>query len=265
MPSLSGRGLYSGGLFGGGLWNTGLWGGNAQPPVSTGPVTPQGWSTADLLGRLKRLIGRGNGGAMLVNDELWPDDKFYELLADAEEAETEELIPYCPYAFKVAPVKLTTSDGGVTYDFPSYPYGGVEIYAQLADGRELFPSAGGFNGCGDFLLEGQKIRAPGNQVRAYADGPWAVYSGLPVGRISATVEPSMQPPQARELLLYRAAMMSCDVWAAQQDDAQFEKRHSQARTRWVTLWQTQSARTASGYNPALGNRPNWWQFLSYYR
>lgn len=268
MPSLFGNGLWRGGRWRSGLWDDSLWSGNVgaetSPPSGGGPApTPgasTGWATADLVRKFQRILARGNGGALLENDELWAPDDIDSCLSDAQEEVFGEMIPRVPLAFVGAPVLLTTSDGGITYDFPSYPFGHVEVYAKLANGRELVPTK--FNAWGDFLLEGAKIRTPGNRPRQYSGGPYARYCGLPTARISASDEPQLFPAAARELILYRAVILACDVWGATLDKKPFQEKYAESRLRWLTLWKTQSARQSGGGHSIVDGR--WWLTLSQY-
>lgn len=247
--------LLLGGLSGGGLTFDSLFFGRSEDDTPTPTPTPAtGWESARLYDRFLMRMGRGNGGVVQA-DELWTATRIYEALADAQEAVFEEMIPMVPLAFVGPPVQLTSADGGVTYDFPSYPFGHVEVFARLASGRELVPSK--FNGWGDFLLEGDRLRTPGNRQRAYSSGPWARYCGLPTTRLSADDEPELFPAAARELILLRACIVACDNWGASLDSAPFEKRYAEVRMRWLTLWKTQSARQGSS-----GTDPRWWLTLS---
>lgn len=197
-----------------------------------------GWTSADLYDRFLTYLGRGNGGVMDA-DELWTSARSYRQLADAQEAVFNDLAPVAPHAFVGAPTLLTTADGGRTYTFGSgvYPFGHVEVYAQESGGRELLASTYGTLG-GDFVIEGGTIRAPGNRTRTYSSGPYARFTKFPA-RLSSTQEPELQPPPARELILWRALADAANVSQGQTDDTPWRERYSDARSRWVRSWQTQ--------------------------
>jgi len=197
-----------------------------------------GWDSADLYDRFLLYLGRGNGGVMDA-DELWTSARSYRALADAQEVVYSDVAPICPQAFVQAPVQLVTTDGGVTYTYPgsAYPIAHTEVYAQETGGRQLYATSYGTWG-GDFVIEGATIRTPGNRVRTYSSGPYARYAALP-SRISSTVEPTLQPEPARELILFRALADAADVSAGMMDNSPWISRYVEARKRWITVWQTQ--------------------------
>jgi hypothetical protein len=94
------------------------------------------------------------------------------------------------------------------------------------------------NAGGDFVFEGALIRTPGNRARSFVTGPWARYAAFPE-RITASVQPSLQPPAARELILFKALELATEVSGGAMDPLPWATKYAQARTRWVTLWQTQ--------------------------
>jgi len=214
-----------------------------------------GWDSADLLDKFQMYLGRGNAGTMQA-DELWTTTRCYSWLADAQENVYADLAPICPDAFKGAPVQLTTADSGVTYTFASsaYPFGHVEVYAQESGGRTLYASSYNVRG-GDFVIEGATIRAPGNVARTYASGPWARYVAMPA-RISASQEPSIQPEQARELILFKALANAADVSNGTMDNLPWLQRYADARMRWITVWQTQY-KDAGTVSKGVPSSP-WW-------
>lgn len=219
-------------------------------------MSSHGWDSSELKARFLLYAGRGNGGQMQY-DELWTATRVWEVLADAQEDVYADLVPRVPHVFVGVPVLLTSSDGGVTYDFADWPNGHMEVYAVENGGRELRGSSYG-DLAGDFVFEGNKLRSPGNRVRTYANGPWARYSGFPQ-RLSASQEPTLMPYAARELILYKALVKAADVPAAMFDGAPWEKRYTEALKRHLINWQTQQAA------PQAGNRSqsaHWSTYLS---
>lgn len=222
------------------------------------------WTSADLYDRFLLYLGRGNGGVMDA-DELWTATRVYRQLADAQEAVYADLSPIAPYAFVSVPIKLYTLDGGKTYRFPpstsaiatqltTYPLGHVEVYAQESGGRELLASTYG-TPSGDFVFEQGIIRAPGNRTRTYSNGPWARFVQMP-GRLAADQEPTLQPPAARELILYKALADAANVSAGQTDPGPWEAKYAEARRRWTVVWQTQYR--SAGNQAFVANGGPWW-------
>jgi hypothetical protein len=215
------------------------------------------WDSADLADRFWTRLGRGNGG-VFGPDELWTEARTYQVLADAQEQVYTEFSPMVPHVFVSPPLQLTTTDGGQTYTFGQdvYPFGHVEVYAEEGAGRPLYATTYDDRG-GDFVIEGALIRTPGNQTRTYSRGPFARYVGFPP-RITAAVAPSLQPPGARELILYRALVLAADVPNGEMDPTPWEVRYTDAKQRWTRTWQTQYATQAGAARPL---RSSWWLTL----
>ena len=216
------------------------------------------WTSAQLYDRFLLYLGRGNGGVMDA-DELWTSARAYTWLADAQESVYADLAPRAPGAFVSAPVQLTSADSGVTFTYGTnvYPFGHVEVYARERAGRELFASSYG-NAGGDFVIEGGRIRTPGNRARTYASGPWARFTAFPAA-ISASVEPSLEPPQARELILFKALENAADVSAGMMDASVWSAKYEAARKKWLVVWQTQYATQGAPGLPGAGGV--WWLHL----
>lgn len=207
-------------------------------------MSVHGWDSTELRDRLLLHLGRGNGGVMQY-DELWNAARVWQVLGDGNEMVFADVSPVVPLIFVGDPVQLKTTDGGVTYDFPTWPTGHVEVYAQENGGRVLRGSSYG-NLAGDFVFEGDKLRMPGDRARTFSGGaPWARFCGFPP-RMSDTVQPTLKPYAARELILYASMLKASDVPGAQLDAAPWEKRYSQALTRYFTSWQTQAAAPQAG-------------------
>jgi hypothetical protein len=212
------------------------------------------WDSADLADRFWLSLGRGNGGTV-GPDELWTADRTYRVLADAQEQVYTDFAPAVPQVFVSPPLLLTSSDGGRTFTFGAdvYPMGHVEVYAEEGAGRPLYATTYDDRG-GDFVIEGPLIRTPGNQTRTYARGPYARYVGFPP-RLSASVEPGLQPPGARELILYRALILAAEMPNGEMDPTPWEVRYTDARNRWMRTWQTQYSTQGGAARPL---RASWW-------
>jgi len=199
-------------------------------------------------------MGRGNGGVMDA-DELWTDTRAYLWLADAQEAVFADLAPMAPHAFVGVPTLLTSSDGGVTYTFgSSYPFAHVEVYAQESGGRALLASNYGTVG-GDFVIEGNTIRAPGNRTRTYSTGPYARFTTFPT-RMSASQDPSISPEPARELILWKALENATEVSSGAMDATVWSAKYADAKRRWIVVWQTQYQ--SAGNAAFMANGGPWW-------
>lgn len=136
-------------------------------------------------------------------------DAWYDLLSEAQDHWVRRIASVYPEALYGAPVKLTTADGGYTYTFgndadgqPIFPLGHVEVRMSRT-GRVLIPGTDWQNN--DFVLEGNKIRMPNGKSKTFTDGPYARFVSPPT-QISAVVQPVINPPQARILIVLRAVI-----------------------------------------------------------
>jgi len=162
------------------------------------------YDSADLLLRLKRLLARPSA------DEAPPPDAtmditLYACLEEAQLHWTRELATHVPESMYTIE-KLTTADGGVTYDFTAEPLGEYEI-RRTPTGALLIPCPEWEQG-GDFVPAGQKIRFPGSVTKSFANGPWARYVKMPT-LLNAANAPTLLPVHARQLLPPRGAIFFC--------------------------------------------------------
>jgi hypothetical protein len=162
-------------------------------------VTATGYQSADLLTRFNQFTGRPASGDTIT------DTTKYQYLADAQAELIGEMVSLAPRPFITGPVDITanTTDNKVfTFgnDADGYPLFALatRIYTSLnaIPGYPLIPGA-------DYLDEGTQIRIPNNMLNPYAAIIW--YGVAYPQRMSATVQPSLQPPAARLLIPYRAA------------------------------------------------------------
>jgi hypothetical protein len=161
------------------------------------------WDSPYLLAAVKALAVRPTTDAAMT-DAAW-----YLLLELAQTSWTNVFATHFPYLLMSAPTSLTTSDGGLTYQFP----GGitplaVEVYDATGPATLLRPSAY-FDASGDYVWEGNQIRFPQN-LGNQGITPVARYVAPP-GVLNASTPPTLLPPHARILLVYRAVAQ----WAAQ--------------------------------------------------
>lgn len=162
------------------------------------------WDSPYLLAAVKALAVRPSVDAAM-SDAAW-----YLLLEMAQTHWTNVLAAQVPWVLMGAPVTLTTADGGVTYTFPSgiAPLA-VEVYDATGPARLLRPSAY-FDASGDYVWESATIRFPQNLGNTAGFNLVARYVA-PAGVLNASTPPTLQPPQARMLLVYRAVAQ----WASQ--------------------------------------------------
>lgn len=164
------------------------------------------WDTADLLARCIRDASRP------TTDQMTPPEDWYAFLTEAQEEWMDSLSSIAPEALYGAPVRLTSADGGYTYDFPWVndadhdegrvePFGAIEIRATRS-GELLYPCPE-WSDRGDFTPEMSLIRIPGGRTRQFPNGPYARFI-TPPGVIDEDHEPVIVPKRVRKLLVYRA-------------------------------------------------------------
>ena len=155
------------------------------------------FDSADLLARCRRLAARP------TTDTSTLDTDWYALLTEAQATWVNTFAAQAPWVLMVPPTLLTSTDGGITYPFPGcvMPLA-VELYDALDTGRILKPSSY-FDPNGDYVWEGDHIRFPQGQAQSFANGPYARYVNPP-DLLDASHQPSLVPPHARLLLVYRA-------------------------------------------------------------
>ena len=134
-----------------------------------------------------------------------------------------------------APALMTSADSGATYAVGTdaegatiYPFGHAEVYAQAANGQEMYGSNyASYDG--DFVFEGGKIRVPAGNTRTFTSGPYIRYVALPPQTLSASVSSVLQPKQLRILTVYRALVLWANT-GGHRDPRPFEEMY---RTAWV--------------------------------
>lgn len=154
------------------------------------------WQSSDLLSRWNRLAGRPTADAMSNTEK-------YQRLADAQESVLSKIAGIVPNVLYGAPTAMTTADGGYTWTFgtdgngyPLFPLGKAQIYQSL-DAIPNYP----WIPVRDYLDEGTQIRIPNNMQ-------WSgtlYWRGItPPQEMSDTVQPILQPPSARILIVIEA-------------------------------------------------------------
>src|SRR4029077_18797811 len=162
------------------------------------------WDSPYLLAACKALAVRP------ATDASMSDAAWYLLLEMAQAYWTGVLAAQVPWVMMSPPTTLTTADGGVTYTFP----GGisplaVEVYDASGPARLLRPGAY-FDASADYVWESSVIRFPQNLGNIAGFNLVARYVAPP-GVLNASTPPTLQPPHARLLLVYRAVAQ----WASQ--------------------------------------------------
>jgi len=148
-------------------------------------------------------------------DAALSDPQIYRLLSLAQQRVIMAIASTFPRLMMRAPELMVTTDGGVTWQIngsdadgqPVHPFGHAEVYGRLPDGYELYGST--YGGWGDVIFEGNKLRSPSSRPMQFQDGPYIRYVSLG-DELSAVVNPTLQPPQARPLITYKAL----ELWAA---------------------------------------------------
>lgn len=181
-----------------------------------------GWGSADLLQRFNLMAGRPDADAL-------SDPKKYMFLADAQQSVFSKIASIVPRVLYGDPQPLATTDGGYTWQFgvdgdgyPLFPMGKVGIYPNL----NAIPQYAWTPGI-DYLDEGTQIRIPNNQVWS---GQLYWYGITPPAEMSATVQPILQPPAARVLIVIEAVRQFAESYARNPD---LENMMAQ---RWARDW-----------------------------
>lgn len=235
------------------------------------PTEPAGaatlWTSADLLQRCQ-TYARRPGVDESTSTQMW-----YNLLTEANAEWTAYIANVAPEALYAiqGPVLMTSADGGLSYTFgidpdgnQITPMGRYEI-REYPTGREWIAGAE-WDPTADFVDEGWRIRFPNQYARTYGNGPWTRFVA-PGGTISASVQPSLQPPQLNLLLVYN----SLARWArlgGVRDPGPFEQL--EAKAWWgdpskgmhglCAMLQTRAFSQGSEALP--GNHGYWWRRVS---
>jgi len=178
------------------------------------------WDSPDLLARCKRLAKRPTTDAQVA------DADWYAWLTEGEAFVVQQIATHVPDVLYNAPTKLSTSDSGVTYDFPSsiYPLGNVEL-RKSPTGRVMIPGAQ-WDSAADYVPAGNKIRFPDGKAKTFTDGPYARWVAEP-GAIDASTASIVKPDHVRVLVVYKAV----ETWArhgGNRDPGPFEELYFKA-------------------------------------
>ncbi|MBK9067265.1 MAG: hypothetical protein IPL76_10355 [Gemmatimonadetes bacterium] len=153
------------------------------------------WDSADLLARCQRLAQRP------ATDEDMATADWYAFLAEAQDEVIGMIATHHPAAVANTPTQLTTSDGGLTYVFPSASTAPPLVIVELTNGQGGTPVTFGGYGTdyGEFVWEGNTLRAARNSARTFANGLWGRWVTVG-GSLDGSTAPIL-PLQYRKLLV----------------------------------------------------------------
>ena len=162
------------------------------------------FDSADLLARAIRLAARP------ASDQSMATADWYAFLTEAQVYWTNMFAVHCPHVLMSAPVLLTSADGGFTYTFPSSTYPlHIELYDSNSPGGRPLREGAYWDTSADFANEGVQIRIPMGDTQTWSGGPYLRYIAAP-STLDGSTAPTLQPPYARILLVYRAVAL----WAS---------------------------------------------------
>lgn len=154
-----------------------------------------GYQSADLLSLFKTWGG--------VNGTTPTDASIYTRLSQAQDYVYGQIAATDPKVLYGAPTAMTTADGGLTFTFGTdgdgyalFPLGDAQIYTTL-NAVASYPLRPGL----DYLDEGTSIRMP-NAVPYTGTLYWRGITAP--AAITASVQPSLYPAQARILIVVEA-------------------------------------------------------------
>lgn len=197
------------------------------------------WDSARCLAKFNELSGRP------VSNDPMTDAAKYLRMSDAQNEVFQDIAPRCgkilvSKALAASTPTLTASADNRVFTFGTdisttdaeFPIGRVRIFPSLAS----IPDSPWVEGV-DYLNEGTQIRLPNN--RQYS-GTLYWRGDAALANITASVAPSLQPPPARVLIVYKAVQILCDE--AGRDPAladKMERMYDKALKRWCLVWKTQ--------------------------
>jgi hypothetical protein len=211
-------------------------------------ATPALWSSPDLLRRVKQYARRPATDTS-VTDEMW-----YDFMTEAQVEVFSDLFTRFPAMQWSAPLLLTSSDGGYTYDFgldadgdPINPMGHTEIFPDLRS----IPDSPLEYGV-DYQLEGYVLRIPGNRSRLFAAGPYARFVSRPDVAITDEANPLLYPKEARMLLVWKALQAYASRPGNGADPAYFEDKYNKALDKELL-------KAATQFNQSQVYGGKWWR------
>jgi hypothetical protein len=162
---------------------------------------PTQFTTADLVSRVRRYLPNPQ------NTDFPSTTDVYAVMQEATQEFARDLLQPCPWLGMQAPALMTTSDGGLTWQYgtdadgnPISPLGATSIYRRREDVQD-FPLA-----CGtDYYDEGTQIRMPANRADpiSYPDGAPYFYGNTPQVYVDGTHNPNVNPVDIRIAIVWK--------------------------------------------------------------
>ncbi len=198
-------------------------------------------------------------------DDAFSDALIYRTLSRAQSQVVGDIAAVFPRLMMGAPHQWTSADGGLTYQStildsagnPIYPFGHAEVFVRSGSGYDNNPLYGStYDGEGDIVFEGNTFRIPQRWARSFSGTLWVRCVQIP-DVISASSEPTLQPPFLRELIVLRALIIAANM-GGQRDPAPYETLYKQAwsgvdgTSGFCAMLTTQYARMYDGANQGIG-------------
>jgi len=193
------------------------------------------WDSAYLLGQFNRMAGRPQSD-QISNDTkyLWLSEAQDQVVADVAARMPEVLYP-------IGATLMVSHDGGRWFDFglnaigqPIFPMGKVMIYTS-PNAVPNQPLSVGF----DYMQAGNKIEIPNG--RSYP-GPLYWRGITPPIDITATDQPTLQPPPSRNLITLLAVKNFGQAGNINPDLAtSMTELWTREFPRWMLVYRTQYA------------------------
>lgn len=193
-------------------------------------MSGSGWQSSDLLTKFNQYTGRNASGDTIT------DATKYQYLADAQQEVIGQMVAIAPKPFLTAPFDISTNTTdnkvftfGVDGDgYPAFPMN-CRIYPTLSAIPDwpLIPGV-------DYLDEGTQIRMPNNLTLLYP--ALYVYGVFVPQEMSASVQPVLQPPPARILIVLKAAVnfAMTNLAADAQSAGYLDNKYTTNFNQWMT-------------------------------
>jgi hypothetical protein len=222
------------------------------------------FTSAALLSFVKKQAARP------ATDESMSDAQWYSYLARGQRDWLQIIAAIAPESNMGAPTAMSTSDSGVTYTFGTAsadtanitPIGHVELY-DGPRGTLLRPGTYDDVGC-DYVIEGDRVRFPGNVARTFPNGLYARFVDPQPADIASGTEPVLKPVNARLLIAYRALIL----WAEEDGGRDPSKWMNAEQRAWFgnpqlgdvgILGTLRTQHRMSGMQAVDGASAYWWR------
>lgn len=205
-----------------------------------------GWASADLLTRF-------NDRAARPSSDVITDATKYSYLAEGQREVYNDIALRCPEALLGSPAAMTADSDRKIFTFSG---SAIPVYAELYPSLEAIPDSPLVEGV-DFLMEHNQVRTLNN--RSHAGTIYARIVTTP-GDIDASTEPSLEPNQARELIVAKALEIWGERGGLRTDVAdRMAVRYERLLVKWLLYYHNQYDGAGRGAqslaNVAVGD---WW-------